>query len=80
MQPRCASPHTSRPQGSPLGHARSHPPRPARIRRYADGVAYAILQAKYPDRTVVQPDIDDIASGGDIHCSTQSQPAVPPAG
>ncbi|WP_331744690.1 agmatine deiminase family protein [Kitasatospora sp. NBC_01300] len=48
---------------------------------YADGVAYAILQAKYPDRTVVQLNIDNIASGGGgIHCSTQSQPAVPPAG
>ncbi|MEV7924206.1 agmatine deiminase family protein [Kitasatospora sp. NPDC088779] len=47
---------------------------------YADGVAYAVLQAKYPDRTVVQLDIDNIASGGGIHCSTQSQLAAPPAG
>ncbi|MFJ2865708.1 agmatine deiminase family protein [Kitasatospora sp. NPDC087314] len=45
---------------------------------YADGVAYAVLQAAYPDRTVVQVDIDAIASGGGgIHCATQSQPAVP---
>ncbi|MEU1508000.1 agmatine deiminase family protein [Kitasatospora sp. NPDC005748] len=45
---------------------------------YADGLAYAILQAAYPDRRIVQVDIDAIASGGGgIHCSTQSQPAVP---
>ncbi|MGW2547125.1 agmatine deiminase family protein, partial [Kitasatospora sp. NPDC001574] len=47
---------------------------------YADGVAYAILQAAYPDRRIVQTAIDGIASGGGgIHCSTQSQPAVPDA-
>ncbi|WP_079197445.1 agmatine deiminase family protein [Streptomyces sp. CB03911] len=47
---------------------------------YADGVAYAILQATYPGRDIVQLDIDGIASGGGgIHCATQSQPAVPPA-
>ncbi|RSS59699.1 agmatine deiminase family protein [Streptomyces sp. WAC01280] len=47
---------------------------------YADGVAYAILQAAYPGRNVVQLNIDNIASGGGgIHCATQSQPAVPPA-
>ncbi|KQX12500.1 peptidyl-arginine deiminase [Streptomyces sp. Root431] len=46
---------------------------------YADGVAYAILQAAYPGRNVVQLNIDNIASGGGgIHCATQSQPAVPP--
>ncbi|WP_327302339.1 agmatine deiminase family protein [Streptomyces sp. NBC_01298] len=46
---------------------------------YADGLAYAILQAAYPGRTVVQLDIDNIASGGGgIHCATQSQPVVPP--
>ncbi|MFE1556538.1 agmatine deiminase family protein [Streptomyces sp. NPDC058734] len=46
---------------------------------YADGVAYAILQAAYPARQVVQVDIDGIASGGGgIHCATQSHP-VPPA-
>ncbi|MFF1909794.1 agmatine/peptidylarginine deiminase [Kitasatospora sp. NPDC058218] len=48
---------------------------------YADGVAYAILQAGYPDRRIVQVAIDAIASGGGgIHCATQSQPAVPAAG
>ncbi|MER5865115.1 agmatine deiminase family protein [Kitasatospora sp. NPDC002040] len=43
----------------------------------ADAVAAAILQAQYPDRTVVQLDIDAIAAGGGgIHCATQSQPAA----
>ncbi|MER5635582.1 agmatine deiminase family protein [Kitasatospora sp. NPDC002227] len=47
---------------------------------YADGVAYTILQSAYPGRAVVQINIDNIASGGGgIHCSTQSQPVVPPA-
>ncbi|MGW8888533.1 agmatine deiminase family protein [Streptomyces sp. NPDC055749] len=47
---------------------------------YADGVAYAILQAAYPGRNIVQLNIDNIASGGGgIHCATQSQPVVPPA-
>ncbi|MFD8204923.1 agmatine/peptidylarginine deiminase [Streptomyces sp. NPDC059695] len=46
----------------------------------ADAAASAILQAAYPGRTVVQLDIDGIASGGGgIHCATQSQPAVPPS-
>ncbi|KJY16392.1 MULTISPECIES: agmatine deiminase family protein [Streptomyces] len=46
----------------------------------ADGLAYAILQAAYPDRQVVQLAIDNIAAGGGgIHCATQSHPAVPPA-
>ncbi|SEL87688.1 agmatine deiminase family protein [Streptacidiphilus jiangxiensis] len=46
----------------------------------ADEQARAILAAEYPTRTVVQLNIDVIASGGGgIHCSTQSQPAVPPA-
>ncbi|MFJ7905689.1 agmatine deiminase family protein [Kitasatospora sp. NPDC096204] len=46
----------------------------------ADGAAYAILQAAYPDRDVVQLNIDNIAGGGGgIHCATQSQPSVPPA-
>ncbi|GGU98500.1 porphyromonas-type peptidyl-arginine deiminase [Streptomyces litmocidini] len=45
----------------------------------ADGRAYAILQAAYPGRNVVQLNIDNIASGGGgIHCATQSQPVVPP--
>ncbi|MFF4319694.1 agmatine deiminase family protein [Streptomyces sp. NPDC001568] len=47
---------------------------------YADGVAYAILQAAYPGHRVEQLAIDGIASGGGgIHCATQSHPAVPPA-
>ncbi|WP_406864761.1 agmatine deiminase family protein [Streptomyces sp. HUAS MG47] len=47
---------------------------------YADGIAYAILQSKYPGRNIVQLDIDNIAGGGGgIHCATQSQPVVPPA-
>ncbi|MGW8761499.1 agmatine deiminase family protein [Streptomyces sp. NPDC055815] len=47
---------------------------------YADGVAYNILAAAYPGRTIVQLDIDNIATGGGgIHCATQSQPVVPPA-
>ncbi|MER7768322.1 agmatine deiminase family protein [Kitasatospora sp. NPDC096140] len=46
----------------------------------ADAQAYAILQAEFPGRDVVQLNIDNIASGGGgIHCATQSQPAVPPA-
>ncbi|MFB6837167.1 agmatine deiminase family protein [Streptomyces sp. NPDC056361] len=46
----------------------------------ADGTAYAILQAAYPGRNVIQLDIDKIAGGGGgIHCATQSQPVVPPA-
>ncbi|MFB6694464.1 agmatine deiminase family protein [Streptomyces virginiae] len=46
----------------------------------ADGLAYTILQAAYPDRQVVQVAIDNIAAGGGgIHCATQSHPAVPPA-
>ncbi|MFF8809046.1 agmatine deiminase family protein [Streptomyces omiyaensis] len=44
----------------------------------ADAAAYAVLAAAYPGRNVVQLDIDDIASGGGIHCATQSQPVVPP--
>ncbi|MFD7395405.1 agmatine deiminase family protein [Streptomyces virginiae] len=47
---------------------------------YADGVAYAILQAAYPSYRVEQLPIDGIASGGGgIHCATQSHPAAPPA-
>ncbi|MBP0451463.1 agmatine deiminase family protein [Kitasatospora sp. RG8] len=46
----------------------------------ADATAYAILQAEFPDRDIVQVNIDNIASGGGgIHCATQSQPVVPPA-
>ncbi|MFJ1704844.1 agmatine deiminase family protein [Kitasatospora sp. NPDC088346] len=47
---------------------------------HSDGTAYAVLQAAYPGRDIVQIDIDNIADGGGgIHCSTQSQPVVPPA-
>ncbi|MET8622519.1 agmatine deiminase family protein [Kitasatospora sp. NPDC004669] len=47
---------------------------------YADGTAYAILQAEFPGRDIVQVNIDNIASGGGgIHCATQAQPAVPAA-
>ncbi|GAA1955885.1 agmatine deiminase family protein [Kitasatospora viridis] len=46
----------------------------------ADATAYSILQAEFPGRDIVQLNIDNIASGGGgIHCSTQSQPSVPPA-
>ncbi|WP_052498962.1 agmatine deiminase family protein [Streptomyces vietnamensis] len=46
----------------------------------ADTVASDILAAAYPGRTIVQLDIDNIATGGGgIHCATQSQPVVPPA-
>ncbi len=42
---------------------------------HADGLAYAILQAAYPDRQVVQIAIDNVAAGGGgIHCATQSHP------
>ncbi|MEV6975271.1 agmatine deiminase family protein [Kitasatospora sp. NPDC093806] len=45
----------------------------------ADEAARAILAAEYPGRTVVQVNIDAIATGGGgIHCATQSQPAIPP--
>ncbi|MFP3693857.1 agmatine deiminase family protein, partial [Burkholderia sp. SIMBA_048] len=45
--------------------------------READAKARDVLQALYPDRTVVQLDIDAIASGGGgIHCVTHQQPAV----
>lgn len=45
--------------------------------READAKAREVLQALYPDRTVVQLDIDAIASGGGgIHCVTHQQPAV----
>ncbi|WP_327301108.1 agmatine deiminase family protein [Streptomyces goshikiensis] len=46
----------------------------------ADGDAYSILRDAYPGRTVVQLNIDNVASGGGgIHCATQSQPVKPPA-
>ena len=44
--------------------------------READAAAYSALAAAFPDREVVQVDIDGIAAGGGgIHCATQQQPA-----
>ncbi|CAK9784905.1 agmatine deiminase [Cutaneotrichosporon oleaginosum] len=50
----------------------------------ADGAALKILQTAFPDRQVVQLNIDGIAAGGGgIHCATQQEiardPANPPA-
>lgn len=41
----------------------------------ADAAARDVLAALYPDREIVQVDIDGIAAGGGgIHCATQQQP------
>lgn len=41
-----------------------------------DPLARATLQRLFPDREIVQIDIDGIAAGGGgIHCTTQQQPA-----
>ena len=41
----------------------------------ADGHAYDTLQKLFPDREIVQLNIDAIAAGGGgIHCTTQQQP------
>ena len=41
----------------------------------ADDKAKATLQAIFPDRTIVQLNIDGIAAGGGgIHCTTQQEP------
>lgn len=46
----------------------------------ADARAKAILREHFPDRDVVQVQIDTIASGGGgIHCSTHDQPGKPAA-
>lgn len=45
----------------------------------ADARAKAILKEHFPDRDVVQVQIDTIASGGGIHCSTHDQPGKPAA-
>jgi agmatine deiminase len=46
--------------------------------RRADEKAKKVLQDLFPDREVVQLNIDPIAAGGGgIHCATQQQPAVP---
>lgn len=43
----------------------------------SDAAAKATLERLYPDREVVQIDIDAIAAGGGgIHCTTQQEPAV----
>lgn len=43
----------------------------------ADGFARDTLAALFPDREIVQIDIDPIAAGGGgIHCATQQQPAI----
>ncbi|MFD4375633.1 agmatine/peptidylarginine deiminase [Streptomyces sp. NPDC058486] len=48
--------------------------------RKADATAKAILQEHFPDRDIVQLQIDTIASGGGgIHCATHDQPGKPAA-
>ncbi|ALO11800.1 Agmatine deiminase [Streptomyces venezuelae] len=48
--------------------------------RKADARAKAILQEHFPDRDIVQLQIDTIASGGGgIHCATHDQPGKPAA-
>ncbi|MFG2334846.1 agmatine/peptidylarginine deiminase [Streptomyces sp. NPDC048604] len=48
--------------------------------RKADAKAKSILQEQFPDRDVVQVQIDTIASGGGgIHCATHDQPGKPAA-
>ncbi len=43
----------------------------------ADADALALLQELFPDREIVQVDIDPLAAGGGgIHCATQQQPAT----
>ena len=43
----------------------------------ADGATKATLQSLFPDREVVQLNIDGIAAGGGgIHCTTQQEPAT----
>lgn len=43
----------------------------------ADKAAYHTLQKLFPDRDIVQINIDGIAAGGGgIHCTTQQEPAV----
>jgi agmatine deiminase len=43
----------------------------------ADAAAAAVLQRLFPNRTIVQVNIDALAAGGGgIHCATQQQPKV----
>ena len=43
----------------------------------SDAAAAETLAALYPDREIVQLDIDALAAaGGGIHCATQQQPAL----
>ncbi len=43
----------------------------------ADAAAKAVLAELFPEREVVQVDIDALAAGGGgIHCATQQQPVV----
>ncbi|MDF9773998.1 agmatine/peptidylarginine deiminase [Pseudomonas baetica] len=43
----------------------------------ADAKAFDLLSERYPDRKVVQLEIDAIsAGGGGIHCVTSHQPLV----
>lgn len=45
----------------------------------ADAAAQAVLQEAFPDRTVVAVQTREIVlGGGNIHCITQQQPALPP--
>lgn len=42
-----------------------------------DQAAHDVLSEAFPDREIIQLDIDGIASGGgDIHCATQQQPVA----
>ncbi|MFD0074810.1 agmatine deiminase family protein [Streptomyces sp. NPDC127166] len=47
--------------------------------RAADDRAKAMLQGHFPEREVVRPQIDTVASGGGIHCATHEQPGKPAA-
>lgn len=43
----------------------------------ADKAAHDTLQKLFPDRDIVQINIDGVAAGGGgIHCTTQQEPAV----
>lgn len=45
----------------------------------ADAAARRVLEGLFPDRDVVQLNIDALAAGGvGIHCATQQQPSTRP--